>query len=220
MVLTFDASANYVWEFDTEATSMWLPVGTTANHTYTTSSSCVYPESWMIHYHTQVTLSEWAYRVAYPSVATSMSYGEAARVGDTIWLNWVQERVQTEEQVARLRAEAEARDRMYAERRAAQAEALTKAETLLRSVLSAAQWADYKEKGYFETTVNDRRYRIKKGIAGNVKLLDSGGREMRSYCIHPRIDLPVADVMLGQKLLLEADEREFLRIANETILIR
>jgi hypothetical protein len=40
--------------------------------------------------------------------------------------------------------------------------------------------------------------------------LDDGVR----FCAHPETDLPDADTMLAQKLMLEADEAGFLAIAN------
>lgn len=114
------------------------------------------------------------------------------------------------------------RDRWQREqRRRARIEAVAagRAETLLRGCLSPEQVRDFEEKGWFDVSVPSadgavRRYRIRRGFAGNVRLLDAGDREVRSYCIHPRIRVPDADSMLAQKLLLEADERMFLATAN------
>ncbi len=67
-------------------------------------------------------------------------------------------------------------------------------------------------------------YRIDYGYQGNVKLVGPDGQPIRSYCIHSRVNdedgrrLPNEDHMIAQKLLLEANESEFLRIANETII--
>jgi hypothetical protein len=59
-------------------------------------------------------------------------------------------------------------------------------------------------------------YRIEYGYAGNVKLLGNDGQPVKRYCIHADYRLPYEDQMLAQKMLLEANEPEFLRIANMT----
>jgi hypothetical protein len=48
-----------------------------------------------------------------------------------------------------------------------------------------------------------------------VHLLDDKGSIVGRYCIHPR-DVPAPDAMLAQKLWLENNEAEFLRVANFT----
>jgi hypothetical protein len=52
--------------------------------------------------------------------------------------------------------------------------------------------------------------------AGNVKLLGNDGLPVKRYCIHADSRLPYEDQMLAQKMLLEANEAEFLRVANMT----
>lgn len=101
--------------------------------------------------------------------------------------------------------------------------AKTRAEGLLREHLSERQRADLNEKGYFEVcAVNFREgirryYRIRRGRAGNVALLDGpGGREVKKLCCHPLENVPDADTMLSQKLMLEHNEALFLKLANIT----
>ncbi len=91
--------------------------------------------------------------------------------------------------------------------------------------MTEQQLAQYEKDRYFEVlTTRDgkvRRYRIEKGWAGNVFLIDEKGKKAEKFCIHPmKEEIPVCDSLLAQKLLLESDEGEFLRIANRTILER
>ncbi len=101
---------------------------------------------------------------------------------------------------------------------AAAIEAERRATELLLDHLDAQQIADFKRARRFVVHSRDgeRAYRIQYGKQGNVYLLDKDRRTpVASYCIHPDINCcPTEDVMLAQKLLLEADEKEFLRIAN------
>jgi hypothetical protein len=60
-------------------------------------------------------------------------------------------------------------------------------------------------------------YRVNHGRMANVELLARDGRYMRRLCFYPVVgggrELPVFDVMLAQKLMLEADESGALAIA-------
>lgn len=97
------------------------------------------------------------------------------------------------------------------ERRAQRVEASQRAEELLRACLNAEQRDQLTALDRFSVTVpSGRTYWIHRGYAGNVR--SEGSR----YCIHGPMDLPYADQMLMQKLLLETDEAEFLRVANAT----
>lgn len=92
-----------------------------------------------------------------------------------------------------------------------------RAEELLLAVLPAKQRQQYLEKGYFDTEIGDKIYRINKGRSGNVKLIEKE-KTIASFCIHPEEYLPHADNMLAQYLLLRTDERKFLAKANKTII--
>lgn len=110
-----------------------------------------------------------------------------------------------------LRAKREGRRRSEAE---------VRAEELLRSCLSERQDADLTRLGWFDVPASPgRTYRVKRGTAGNVYLLGADGREVEQYCAHPS-GVPAADTMLAQKLMLEAAESRFLKIANRTVLRR
>lgn len=104
--------------------------------------------------------------------------------------------------------------------------ARSRAEDLLREHLSERQKLDLSQKGYFEACAVNfkegtrRYYRIRRGRAGNVFLLDgSQGREIKKLCCHPLENVPDADTMLAQKLMIEMNEELFLKTANITDLM-
>ena len=71
--------------------------------------------------------------------------------------------------------------------------------------------------GAFLLEVNGRLYRIRPGA--RVERLDPATKALKSYfCIHPELShgVPYDDWAISQKLLLEADEPAFLKLANET----
>ncbi len=113
-----------------------------------------------------------------------------------------------------------AEERFYEEERARQrlhrVEVTARAESLLLSALNPIQAKDFRTTREFTVISKDgkRTYRITYGIAGNVILIEKG-KPVARYCIYP-IGIPIEDVMLAQKLMLETDEESFIRIANRT----
>jgi hypothetical protein len=110
-------------------------------------------------------------------------------------------------------------------RRAAQAEAARiaseqrklmreNARRLLVEALHESQREELERDGYFHVETRDgtRRYRLSPSSAP-MRIHGEDGRRW-SYCIHPAFGYPPEDVVLAQKLLLEADEDAFLEIAN------
>ena len=97
--------------------------------------------------------------------------------------------------------------------------AVKRAESLLFTILKPEQVKQYTDHGYFETEVDDRIYRIKKGRSGNVFLVKDG-KEVARYCAHPKDWTPDQDVMISQLLMLKTDEKRFLQTANRTQLLR
>ncbi len=90
-----------------------------------------------------------------------------------------------------------------------------KAEELLRSSLDEQQLEQFNETKWFVViSQSGKRYRIRRDWIGNVDELNQDDRVIAKYCIHPRATIPVADSMLTQKLMLEADEARFTEIAN------
>jgi hypothetical protein len=100
-------------------------------------------------------------------------------------------------------------------RKAEREAARTRAEELLLACLSSGQAEAYRQYGHFETTVDDRIYRINTGRSGNVELMEAGKPKYR-YCAHPDLWTPDQDVMLSQLLMLKTDEQRFLKTANRT----
>jgi hypothetical protein len=96
-----------------------------------------------------------------------------------------------------------------------QEEANERAKSLLLELLDAKQRQELETHRYFhvQTADGERTYRIDYGHSGNVKLIEQG-RPVASFCIHSYEDMPDYDEMALQKLMLESDEQEFLRIAN------
>lgn len=106
-----------------------------------------------------------------------------------------------------------------AEREAKRKAADRRAENLLFSILTPTQVKQYTDDDCFEVPVGERLYRLRKGRSMNVELIEAGKPTIK-YCAHPvnAYTLPVPDVMLSQLLALKANEAEFLRIANRTVL--
>jgi hypothetical protein len=98
------------------------------------------------------------------------------------------------------------RRRRHAERRASD---------LLKEWLSPTQRAQYECSGEFEVrgSHSGNRYRIRRAQQMNVDELDDRGRRIAVWCFLPE-DVPVGDVMLAQKIVLENDEPAMLRIAR------
>lgn len=114
-------------------------------------------------------------------------------------------------QAEKQRAEFERTEKLRMENERA---ARARARRLLLQCLSKTQKETMEKDKFFDVEVENRLYRIYQGTYGNIKLMD-GNKAKISYCIQPP-GVPIEDAMLAQKLLLESDEREFLRIANAT----
>jgi hypothetical protein len=95
-----------------------------------------------------------------------------------------------------------------------------RAQRILQENLTLAQREELAQKGHFTLTLyagDERRlYRIRQGRSRNVHQVDDNGRILKTLCAHPGIDCPDEDTMLAQKLMLESQEQEFLRIANHS----
>ena len=82
---------------------------------------------------------------------------------------------------------------------------------LLLRMLSPAQRKAFQRYGYFAVEVAKRgTFLILPSTLFNVLHVATG----RSYCAVPRGETPLSDLMLAQKLLLEADPEPFFRVAN------
>lgn len=94
---------------------------------------------------------------------------------------------------------------------AARKAAAERAEKLLETCLTSGQRESLRKNGWFVVyTKSGRGYQIRRGRARNVIEVNT----KRTYCCHPVDGVPDADTMLAQKLMLETQEDEFLRLAN------
>ncbi len=128
--------------------------------------------------------------------------------------------ISAEQRAAWREREREREERAAKERERREA-AEQRAEELLLANLTPEQVDEYKRLKRFSVHLpNGKIYRIRKGFAGNVELVKPGDdgtiKRLENFCIHPAERIPDQDTMLAQKLLLEADEPEFRRIANIT----
>ena len=91
-----------------------------------------------------------------------------------------------------------------------------RARALLEENLSREQRKELKRKGYFHVySSRGNVFRIAREFPFNVRLAGEAKRSRIFFCLEAEDPLvPVEDVMLAQKLMLETDEGEFLRLAN------
>jgi hypothetical protein len=96
-------------------------------------------------------------------------------------------------------------------------DARTRARDLLREHLNETQREQFERAGSFVVVAQSgRRYRIRTATTSNVRDEAEGA----DYCMQFRSDpqclsIPLEDLLLAQKVLLECDEPQFLRIANK-----
>ena len=220
---TFSGTQTLVWRnWNTSATTSAL------DYTYTGDSSIwtswVSDQTITLHYsnaHTNATgTATWAGWV------TNQDARTAARMRVHAY-DMVQTRQgmrqqpapETPEQRVERLAQEELRRQQYAleaavarERRAA---AIGRADKLLESVLSSVQRSQLEKNDWFLVRGESGQvYRIRKGRAANVDLIDpKTGKVIDVLCAYPRMDVPDGDCMVAQKLMLECDEEAFRKIA-------
>lgn len=110
---------------------------------------------------------------------------------------------------------AEQRERLR-EQKEKVAIAQAKAKALLRSVLDEQQLEDYDSNGSFiVVAASKKRYKIR---SSSPLEIDENGHTLASFCIHPKasVALPDGDKMLAHKLMLDDNEKNWLKIANRT----
>lgn len=85
---------------------------------------------------------------------------------------------------------------------------------LLVRYLTPAQRAEFERTNTFKVQgKSGQRYRITYGKSANIEVLTPSGMTVKRLCAGP-VDVPAPAVMLAQKLMLETQEAEFLRIAR------
>lgn len=183
---TFDTNTAYY--LNTAATNVW----TAWNGTGTAASSSSVTQIW----------ADWQTSAG---TTTLPVYRPPAR------------REPTPEEIAAIEERQRRWDAEQAERARVQAEADVRARALLLDVLTDEQREEFVATERFRVRGSKGgvyEVRCNSGVSGNVRgRPHMGGRE-RSYCIHPTNGVPRHDTYLAQKLLLEHDEDEFLRVAN------
>lgn len=91
-----------------------------------------------------------------------------------------------------------------------------RAKELLLSCLTESQKEDFlKTERFIVTGSLGTRYRIEAHQMYNIRKLDDRYNVVARYCALPTQRLPVYDVMLAQKCVLETDEEQFLKVANK-----
>lgn len=92
-------------------------------------------------------------------------------------------------------------------------EASDRARAYLIAHLTPEQREMFERRQFFLVQAKRYRWRITPRLYG-VHRLGRSGRCRGVYCVMPREALPIYDVMLAQKLMLETNEDGFLAIAN------
>ena len=197
-------------------TVVWHNLGPVTNVTYTnaataTPTNAYYPITWPNDngqglygqgYHQALINQQIYYNVYNFQVQGIGTYTPCTPIYGEYVVNETQE-----QQAARI-ATYEAEDK---KRKAAE----SKAEELLLMCLNDVQKEIYLKHGYLEINTDKAKYRIKRGWAKNIEKIGLDGKPELAYCIHPRdSSVPVPDNMLAQKLMIEYNEQEFLRLAN------
>jgi hypothetical protein len=85
-----------------------------------------------------------------------------------------------------------------------------KARRLLLRVLKPAQREQYRSHGFFTVHLDFGSFCILPRTRFNVVNMGTG----TAYCAGPEITVPLADMMLAQKLMLEHEPERFFRVAN------
>lgn len=97
-----------------------------------------------------------------------------------------------------------------------QLEAERRADILLQEMLRPEGHQELEQRGYLEVPSPNREgrmYRIPRG-RGMVSVYEDG-RAVMSLCVQPVEWIPASDVVLMHKLMIEANEEEYLRTANQ-----
>lgn len=133
---------------------------------------------------------------------------------DEAMARWVQEQVNSAGQRVD-EAAAQMRQRLE-EKAETMVQAQNKALALLKSLLTDAERIELEQHSRITVTAQSGEvYRLAMGRSGNILRIKHNG-PVEKLCVHPIMDVPYADVLIAQKLLLENDEKEFRRLANIT----
>jgi hypothetical protein len=95
-------------------------------------------------------------------------------------------------------------------------ESQKRAEALLRGILSEQEYQQLTRRGFLEVpspSLPNRVYRVPRN-RGPVSVFEEDKLVM-NLCIQPTKPVPAADVVMMHKLMIEGNEQEYLKIANQ-----
>lgn len=224
-----------LWDYTTSAT-MTTASNLQVDYTYSncTPGTLVYPiirmwQSANRQSKTYTVAADWGEWYIHENDAAALAgagvtvevRGQQLAQQDQVWASWNDEWIRVAPMYPQPEAPAVIQAR--AEREAAlaklRADALARAEELLFKFLTPQQRTEYERHGYFDVAVSDdRTYRLhRRSYMRNVELIGPDGKRRATYCAHPHdTSLPIPDVLLAQKFMLESNEREFLLLANRS----
>jgi len=86
---------------------------------------------------------------------------------------------------------------------------------LLRQYLNEGQVSQFeKYQAFYVTGQSGQLYRLRKKDHINVDHIDrQTGKVLQTLCVVPRGQVPLCDTLLSQKLMLEFNEAEFVKLA-------
>ncbi len=97
----------------------------------------------------------------------------------------------------------------------ARLDAERRAELLLTEILRPEEYRQLKRKGYLDVTSPTRPTRIYRVPRSRDQVrVYEGGRLIERLCVQSIEPVPYADVVVMHKLMIEANEEEYLRLAN------
>lgn len=164
-------------------------------------------------YYTDIITTEWALKAQYTACTNTELWSEwnNAYTSSTTTATWHEWNRQWRAQV--VASEQQLVSDWLGDPKPTTADA--KAELLLRSVLTPDQLTDYEKHQRFDVrSQHGNLYRLKYGKVRNIQRLNHEHEPVMGYCIHPKESVPVADVLVAQKLLIEGDEDRFLQTAH------
>lgn len=93
-----------------------------------------------------------------------------------------------------------------------------KARELLMKILSQRQREEFEKQEAFDVEApSGRLYRVKRKWAGGIIALNKKREEIAELCLVDNVEkqeIPVDDLLVARKLMIESAEDEFLKIAN------
>lgn len=203
--------------------SATITSGTTTAITSNITAASITASPLYSNYTRPATIDATAANDAAWQILNSAAYDQIIQQWNVITHETQEQRAARMLQIARYEDEqrttaAERQQRMAAQH-AEHARVNARAEALLLEHLSEQQNEELRARGHFhlETIAPSgerRRYRIRRGRHGNIDQVDAQGKVLKSLCVHPTMGIPDADTMLAQKLWLQHNEPELLRVAN------